>query len=179
MGLKCRKPGIQTGFANCCSGGTGNAWGILGDTCSENEKILAQKREKGLCHYIGEYCSIKLETPFGDICLQKKQSYCCFNSKLARIIHEQARPQLGISWGSPKSPNCRGFTIEEITKIDWTKIDFSEYIADIQANTKLSVEGYNLSPNEVSTPSLDLTNFMQDYYKNLNTPSSPPTTPEE
>jgi len=179
MGLKCRTPGIQTGFANCCSGGTGNAWGILGDTCNENEKTLAQKREEGLCHYVGEYCAVKIDTPFGDVCLQKKKSFCCFNSKLARIIHEQARPQLGISWGSPQSPNCRGFTIEEITKIDWTKIDFSEYIADIQINTNLSVEGYNLSPNEISTPSLDLTNFIQDYYENLNTPSNPPTTPEE
>jgi hypothetical protein len=179
MGLKCRKPGIQTGFANCCSGGTGNAWGILGDTCNKNEKILAQKRERGLCHYVGEYCSIKIKTPFGKICLQKKKSFCCFNSKLARIIHEQARPQLGISWGSPKHPNCRGFTIEEITKIDWTKIDFSEYIADIKAKTNLSVEGYNLNPHQVLTPAQNLEQYMQDYYENLNSPSNPPTKPED
>nr|HEC1719610.1 mating pair stabilization protein [Campylobacter jejuni] len=34
-------------------------------------------------------------------------------------------------WGSPKSPDYRGFTPEEFQKLDFSKIDLSEFIADI------------------------------------------------
>jgi conjugal transfer mating pair stabilization protein TraN len=77
------------------------------------------------CHYVGDYCTLKL--PFVG-CVQKKKTFCCFSSPLARIIHEQGRPQLGIDWGGPKSPNCRGFTIDEFQKLDFSKIDFSEWV---------------------------------------------------
>ncbi|MDL2313948.1 conjugal transfer protein TraN [Desulfovibrio sp. OttesenSCG-928-C14] len=69
-----------------------------------------------------ERCTIKV---FG-ACLQKKNVYCCFDSVLARIIHEQGRPQLGLGWGS-----CRGFYLDEFMQIDFTRIDFSEYVDDL------------------------------------------------
>ena len=33
-----------------------------------------------------------------------------------------------MDWGSAKSPNCRGFTIEEFQMLDFSKIDLSEWI---------------------------------------------------
>ena len=66
--------------------------------------------------YIGNFCSKKLSLGLVKICVQKSDSYCAFNSSLARIIQEQGREQLGISWGSAESPKCRGFTVEEFQK---------------------------------------------------------------
>lgn len=107
--------------------------------CKENEKMLAAKREKKQTHYIGNFCSKELKLGFTKICVQKSDSYCTFNSSLARIIQEQGREQLDISWGSAKSPECRGFTPEEFQKIDFSKIDLTEFVKDIQSSVQSSV----------------------------------------
>ncbi|AVL47373.1 hypothetical protein CEP74_06175 [Campylobacter jejuni subsp. doylei] len=57
-----------------------------------------------------------------------------FTSKLARIINEQGRPQLAKGWGSAESPECKGFTPEEFQKLDFSKIDMSEFFGEIQQN---------------------------------------------
>lgn len=123
---RCRPSGIQTGGTSCCK--KGSAWFGLKE-CTEAEKALGKMREygdlDGNCHNIGSYCSEKWPL-IG--CVQKKETYCCFSSPLARTMHEGGRPQLGITWGTPESPICRGFTIEEFQKIDFSKIDFSEWI---------------------------------------------------
>lgn len=122
---RCREAGLQTGGSDCCK--KGSTWFGLGQ-CNEKEKTLSKLREfgelDGQCHYIGDYCSSKVL----GVCIQKKKTYCCFSSPLGRIIQEGGRSQLGIAWGEPKSPNCRGFTPEEFQKIDFSKIDFSEWI---------------------------------------------------
>ena len=128
--MRCRHPGIATGWYNCCSN-TSMWFGLA--RCSEEERQLATWREQGLCHEIGEYCTIK----FLGICLQKKSTYCCFKSKLARITHEQGRKQLPSfshsgSWGEPESPNCRGFTPDEFQRLDFNQIDLSEWYSDIE-----------------------------------------------
>lgn len=104
--------------------------GLIG--CKDKEKILAKKRKNDVCYYVGDYCSKKIPL-LG--CIQTSESYCCFNSKLARIIHEQGRPQLKMEWGSPESPNCKGFTPDEFQKLDFSKIDFTEFAKDIQQKT--------------------------------------------
>jgi len=37
-------------------------------------------------------------------------------------------------WGVPEGPNCEGFTPEEFQMLDFSKIDLSEFMGDI--NTK-------------------------------------------
>jgi conjugal transfer mating pair stabilization protein TraN len=107
--------------------------------CKEHEKLLAKKREKQHTHYIGNFCSKKLRLGFAKICIQKSDSYCVFNSSLGRIIQEQGREQLDISWGSPDNPQCRGFTPEEFQKIDFSKIDLTEFVNDIQSSIQTNV----------------------------------------
>lgn len=102
--------------------------------CKEEEKKLAKLNDQERCHYVGEYCSKKLNLGFTKICVQWKKSHCCFNSKLARIINEQGRPQLAKGWGSAESPECKGFTPEEFQKLDFSKIDMSEFFGEIQQN---------------------------------------------
>jgi len=100
--------------------------------CKANEKLLAKKRQNDLCHKVGTYCSREIIL-IG--CVQTSERHCCFNSKLARIIHEQGRPQIGLSWGSGDSPNCRGFKPEEFQKLDMSKMNLSEAFEDIKIST--------------------------------------------
>jgi len=100
-------------------------------SCEQDEQILAMKRGAGLCHYVGSYCSQKVL----GACVERTKSYCCFNSKLALLIQEQGRAQLGKSWGDGKNPQCGGFTTAELAAIDFSRIDFSEFFTDVLKNT--------------------------------------------
>lgn len=103
--------------------------------CKENERLLAKKQKAELCHYTGNYCSKKLKLGLIKICIQWSNSYCCFSSKLARVIHEQGRSQVGLAWGGGDSPNCRGFTPDEFQKLDFSKIDVASAIEIPTLNT--------------------------------------------
>ena len=95
--------------------------------CNAGEMILGCKRAKKICHRVGRRCKVKVL----DICLQHVTSYCCFNSQLSRIIHEQGRPQLGLGWGSGKKPICRGFYPNEFVQLNFASMDLSEYANEI------------------------------------------------
>lgn len=101
--------------------------------CEPEEQQLGMHKGANLCKYVGDYCSNKV---FG-VCLETTQAYCCYNSKLAKIINEQGKPQIGKGWGSAESPQCDGFTTAEFQKIDFSKIDMSEFVGDIMAATEL------------------------------------------
>lgn len=107
--------------------------------CKEDEKKLAKLNKNAQTHYIGEYCSKKINLGFTKICIQHKQTYCAFNGKLARIINEQGRTQLGKAWGSAESPDCKGFTPEEFQKLDFSEIDMSEFFKDIGQTMSASI----------------------------------------
>ncbi|MGN5021817.1 conjugal transfer protein TraN [Aeromonas caviae] len=112
----------------------------LATACDQLSMETALMNDSGYCHRVGTYCKKRIKF-LG--CVQKAQSHCCFNSKLARIIHEQGRPQLktGINnWGSPEAPLCRGFTPEEFQSVDFGKIDLSEYIDEIQKNATEQIQ---------------------------------------
>ena len=122
----CRKDSF--GFNKCCSLG---GWGVdVGlNQCNADEHELGFAREAKRTHYIGSYCTHS--NLFG--CYAHAYVYCVFTSKIGRIIQEQGRIQLGIGWGSPENPNCRGLSVNEIASIDFDLIDFSEYFGDVFA----------------------------------------------
>lgn len=62
---------------------------------------------------------------------QTTQVFCCFPTKLARILHEQGRDQMKIKWGIAEDPECRGFSLGELQQIDFTKIDLSDAFDEI------------------------------------------------
>ena len=84
----------------------------------------------GLCHYVGSKCAWKIPL-IG--CLRRAYRYCCYDSKFARILVEQAYKQLGYSWGSYGSPNCSQLTWDDLKNLDFSQMDFSELIKDIEA----------------------------------------------
>ena len=108
--------------------------------CDQQDMETAMLRGSGMCHEVGSYCTAS----FLGVCLQKARGHCCFNTKLGRILQEQGRPQLksfnGVGWGTPKKPICRGFTPEEFQALDFSKIDLSEYYADIEARSQSAIQ---------------------------------------
>ena len=64
---------------------------FLSGQCKQEDLETSMSNDAGRCHYIGNYCEKKWAL-IG--CVQQANVYCCFNSKLARIIQEQGRPQL-------------------------------------------------------------------------------------
>jgi conjugal transfer mating pair stabilization protein TraN len=108
--------------------------------CDQQDMEVGMLRGSGMCHEIGTYCSTKVL----GICIQKSKGHCCFNTKLGRIIQEQGRPQLrsfnSVGWGTPKAPYCRGFTAEEFQALDFSKMDLSEYYADIEARSAAEIQ---------------------------------------
>ncbi len=94
--------------------------------CTEEEMDLATKRDLLSTHYLGSYCKNKVL----GACIEKRQSYCQFDSPLSRIVMEQVymQPHMGLSWGSPKEPNCQGLAIDQIAKVNWDALNFDEWI---------------------------------------------------
>lgn len=104
--------------------------------CTEEEVKLNMLKQQRLCtsaSEIGNYCSSK--TLFG--CVARKEAYCCFSSPFSRIFQQQARPQLGITFGDPKAPTCEGLSINKISQLDFDKMDFSEWIDMMKISNQL------------------------------------------
>ena len=115
-------------FSNCCAD---KGWGedIHLASCSTEEKELAQSKQNGYAIYLGKYCAHK---KFG-ICIEHREGYCVFNGLLAKDVQQQGRRnQLGISFGSAKSPDCSGIAVTDLQKIDFSKIDFSNLEQSLQ-----------------------------------------------
>jgi conjugal transfer mating pair stabilization protein TraN len=113
---------------------------VLLQGCDQEDMETGMLRGSGMCHEVGTYCTAKIL----GICIQKAKGHCCFNTKLGRIIQEQGRPQLksfnAVDWGTPKQPYCRGFTPEEFQALDFSKIDLSEYYAEIEARSQSQIQ---------------------------------------
>jgi conjugal transfer mating pair stabilization protein TraN len=123
---KCRRSFDSENIFDCCYDGRKSGQGLciaahLGK-CSEEEKDLYRSTRDGKCHYIG-----KLPGTF-----MTKHVYCCFPTKLARILQEEGREQLGIGWGDPKKPLCQGLSFEQLTTLDFSQMDLSEFVEDFR-----------------------------------------------
>lgn len=127
----CKK--MAVGFNNCCKdSGWGQDVGL--SSCNSEEKALGKAKGKKLTVYVGEYCS---KDVLG-VCLEKKRGYCVFDSKLARIVQEQGRrDQLGVGFGKGKSPDCRGITVDELQRLDFSVMNFSDFYDDLNAGSEI------------------------------------------
>lgn len=138
----CRK--VKGDVRNCCRGSYHMTH------CSGDEKLLAYAREEGRAFKVGKFCALK---KLG-MCLEEKQSWCVFPTKLAAIIQIQGRnKQLGINFGWAKDEdnraNCRGITPEELERINFAALDLSpiqqELIARMAVPNNGSINNANQS----------------------------------
>ena len=143
------------GVINCCKGkGFALIPGIsllvaLG--CDREEILLHERDAQGLCAYVGTYCSDKVL----GVCVTKKKVYCCFESKLTRIIQEQGRAQLNKPWDKPKREQCLGFSVDEFSRLDLSRMDFSEVYAEFTEAARL--------PDELET-AIQIQQKIEDFY---------------
>lgn len=96
-------------------------------SCTQEEQALQLKRGSESCLYVGSVCT---EFNLGR-CQEKTESYCCYNSRLARLVQEAAHEQLGLSWGDITAADCRGLTAYEFSQLDLSTIDIDELRAMI------------------------------------------------
>ncbi|MCB1116870.1 MAG: conjugal transfer protein TraN, partial [Chlamydiia bacterium] len=148
---RCQCTFLDGVFFDCCKKMQGLTLDVGLAKCSQEEKLLAEKRKDGKCHHVG---SKELEILGTDI--KKTQCYCCFPTKLARIINEEGRKQLGLDWGTFEKPDCSGFSIKRMQRLAFDKMDLTEIIEDFE--NKLKKE--------------DLTNKLQNIAGQYNTPSA-------
>lgn len=90
--------------------------------CSEDEMMFQMHKGANLVVYNEEKCTSSV---LGK-CVETTQTYCAFNSVLAKIINIQGKKQLGLN-----TADCLGLTVEQVSKLDFTKIDFSEFTGAI------------------------------------------------
>jgi hypothetical protein len=153
-GYQCKPSGLSTSYYNCCAPSNR---GMLDFTrnCQPSDGDTVAKIYSEDCHYIGQYCTLRWKY-IG--CMQQENVYCCFTSKLARIIQEQGREQLKLfapdgNWGTPQAPNCIGFSPDQFQSLDFSKIDLSEYFSDITASMSTQTQQ-------------NMVNSIGNYYQN-------------
>ncbi len=104
----------------------------LANNCNQMDSETSVLNNSGYCYQTGIFCEKRI---FGSGCVQKAESYCCFNSKLGRILHEQGRSQLEV-FNDISSNDCRGFTPEQFQYLDFSRINFTDYYDDLRKNTE-------------------------------------------
>jgi conjugal transfer mating pair stabilization protein TraN len=97
--------------------------------CDDGEQLLSLHRGQNLCTYVGEWCA---GYTLGK-CAVTKQTHCCFNSRLMKIINAEGRKQLGLNNGTAQAPICTGFNEAQIAQLDFSTMDLSEFYAEILA----------------------------------------------
>lgn len=97
-------------------------------SCDAGDQKTSMAKGQRLCHFVGTTCEKRVA---GLGCVETVEKHVCFNSRLARIINEQGRPQIGRDFGTPVQPDARGFTIEELQQLDFSRMDLSEFTADV------------------------------------------------
>lgn len=136
----CRK--VIANARNCCHGSHQMTH------CSQDEKRLAKAKEEGRAAYVGTYCAKKILT-----CVEEKESWCVFPTKLASIVQIQGRlRQLGINFGwaggKENEANCRGITPEELERINFAALDLSPIQQELIARMALPNNGSINSSNQ-------------------------------
>ena len=97
--------------------------------CTEDEFKLGAQRELKACHRVGSYC----KKNFVGACIESRDSYCCFNTPLSRILNEQIRGQLGPGYGCAKHPDCGGIGVNALACVNWSAIDLREWLQMLTA----------------------------------------------
>jgi Sec-independent protein translocase protein TatA len=126
---QCRKNNLIGNFANCCNhkkSGWGSHLNLA--KCKIEQRVLMDKFNQGLCYFAGSHQ--EKSGPFG-VMKKTYNNYCCFNSKLQKIIQQNAKQQLGIN-----ATDCSGINLAQLKNIDFSTIDVSEIASDLMGNYK-------------------------------------------
>ncbi len=129
--LHCTKKPVE--YSNCCKlSSEMEGWGEhLGARCSSAEIELMKIRKENKCVYIEKSGGGGLTgSPV-------KHHFCCWNNILNKVIQVEGRKQLGIKMDR----SCRGLSVDELLKLDFSRMDFSEFYLYIKKQMKIPNPG--------------------------------------
>lgn len=141
---QCRVSTLPSLFRDCCKL-KGLLLGFLGG-CDEGEKQLAiaALRSKRCVQVQGRYCAKRMKILGVKVCIEKRDSYCCYGSQLSRIIQEIAHQQLGLPWGDAKNPQCQSLTAKQLSRLNFdtpfAKAKLSEILGEVQGRAQQKLE---------------------------------------
>jgi len=135
--------------------------------CSTDEQMLALHKGASLSVQNTEYCSNKI--PILGTCIETTRTYCSFNSVLAKIVNVQGKPQLGMNVA-----DCTGFTTDQLSKLDFSKIDFSEFISSLKSQATTN-QPTNLNSNYTPLMNKSTQGSQQAPHQGLSYPASATT----
>ncbi|MEL8271501.1 conjugal transfer protein TraN [Escherichia coli] len=73
---------------------------------------------------------------------EKHRSDCRFEWKLAERVKQEGRKcEWRISLGRAKQRDCRGITVDELQKIQFDRLDFTNFYEDLMNNQKIPDSG--------------------------------------
>lgn len=122
---------------------------VLSASKQEKALHLAQREGRAVVVYNGNtYCSKKKKILGKKTCVEKRQSWCVFQSKLARIIQVEARRQLGFSfgavWGDVNAADCRGLSPSQISLIEFDSPQMQEALKEVVNDYSAGVKPLNV-----------------------------------
>lgn len=118
-------------------------------SCKKEEFKLGEKRKVHDCQNLGTYCTEK----FLGFCMEHKDVFCCYGSPLDRIIASQIKigqPNVAGGYGTPKKPDCSGFTPQQLEDVDWSDVSLSSWEALLQKSGLIA--GGNAAGSAMYTP---------------------------
>lgn len=128
---------------------------------------LAQLYGEGKCMIVGTYEDDDGNN-IGTIIGQKREvtSFCCYESVLARVVHEAALRQGLKSIGSVKSPRCSELNITSLQELDWSGVDLEPFMEDIKSRITLNTK--DLLEKSSSTVQQHFQNQMRSFNRGVN-----------
>ena len=142
--LECEK--YPLGTRDCCKD---SGWGDWVLHCPKAMQELQKAKAEERVVFVGEYDDWILDSVTHYV-------YCIFPSKLSSIVQIQGRgTQLHIPFGTPKKPDCRGMTPEELEHIQFDQLNLSSLESEFTSR---------LSPPDLG----GVTNVNQAHIERLN-----------
>ena len=115
---------------NRCPGGNGNK--------EAGDLALERKWNEGKCIRVGTYDE---ETKNIGMMIGQKRTvttFCCFENILSKVLHQGAIDQGVKSLGDPKTPNCGALTLGQLQRLNWDRVDFTPFVAEMTSRVNLS-----------------------------------------
>jgi hypothetical protein len=141
---------------NCCNL-KGIFKNIIGHKCPEHvEKTLAPAvvRERRCVEVAGWQCLAKT---LGR-CHKWRKSFCCYQSRIARIFQQIAHRQLSIDWGSAEHPNCGPLDPHTFGKINFDDPYARGLLAQLINEANANAQNYANKANSKFANSQELNN---------------------
>jgi len=123
---RCGFTTVGTVFVDCCADDPAQMLG----TCSAEEISLANDKQAKQVVYVGDTCTSSVL----GICMAKQQVYCTYTSMIGRIVQQQGKPQLGLTFGTPDVPECDGYTIAQFASLNFQIMDWTDFFSQVKTN---------------------------------------------